>query len=86
MAWMMLPCLLILAFAIFAGGGGLRPWPFLLIIGIMVAGHLWMVFRGHGNKSYEEKHNDAVNGERPSPGSTSSVDEKKNHSDHSCCH
>ena len=85
MMWMMLPCLLILIFAVFAGGGGFRSWPFLLVIGAMVAGHLWMMFRGHGHDSSEE-HNDAAETDKPSQGNAPSVAEKKGHSGHSCCH
>lgn len=82
--WMMLPCLLILVFAIFAGGGGLRSWPFLAIIGAMVAGHLWMMFRGHGHDSSEseEEHHSMADTKQPS----APADEKKGHSNHSCCH
>jgi hypothetical protein len=87
MMWMMVPCLLILVFAIFAGGGGLRSWPFLLIIGAMVGGHLWMMFRGHGHDSSgEEQQRDAADAEHASPENTPAASEKKGHSSHSCCH
>lgn len=79
MMWMMLPCLLILVFAIFAGGGGLRSWPFLLIIGGMVVAYLWMMFRGHG--SHGDDHTDNAE-------SVSKKAEPTDHSkgNHSCCH
>ena len=54
--WMMLPCLIILVFAVLFGGGGLQSWPYLALIGVMVAGHLWMMFRGHG--SHGDEHAD----------------------------
>ena len=59
MMWMMLPCLIILVFAVLFGGGGFRSWPYLALIGIMVAGHLWMMFRGHG--SHGDEHTDHKN-------------------------
>lgn len=84
--WMMLPCLLILVFAIFAGGGGLQSWPFLVIVGVMVAGHLWMMFRGRRRGSSDEEHRDMTDIKQISQENTSSTDEKKGHTDHSCCH
>ncbi len=84
--WMMLPCLLILVFAIFAGGGGLRSWPFLAIIGAMVVGHFWMMFRGRGHESSDEERHDMADAKEASPKNISPADEKKGHSNHSCCH
>ena len=88
MMWMMLPCLLILAFALFTGGGGPRSWPFLLVIGAMVVTHLWMMFRGHGSRSSDEGHATMADGKQISPEDNSVVTsaENKGHSDHSCCH
>lgn len=86
MMWMMLPCLLILVFVVFAGGGGLRSWPFLAIIGVMVVGHLWMMFRSHGHGSSDEEHRETTDTKKVPPENVPSADEKKGHSGHSCCH
>ena len=86
MMWMMVPCILIVIFAVFAGGGGFRSWPFLAIIGAMVAGHLWMMFRGHGHGSSDDNQHDMTDMKQASPENVSRADEKKDRSDHFCCH
>ena len=79
--WMMLPCLLVVAFVVVAGGGNLRSWPFLAAIGAMVAVHLWMMLRGHG--SHGGDHSGDTAPEAEAEEIKSSAHEKK---DHSCCH
>ncbi len=79
MIWMMLPCLLILGFVIFAAGGGVRSWPFILIIGGMVVAHLWMMRRGHGSQDTEDHSSHAA----ADPKKAESI---KHGGGHSCCH
>ncbi len=87
MMWMMLPCLLILVFFVLAGGVSFGSWPLLALVGIMVGAHLWMMFRGHGHGSSDENHSDMTDTKQASPDDASPhVDEKKDHSGHSCCH
>ncbi len=56
MMWMMIPCLLLVAVVLF-GGGGLASsrYLWLIILGVCVVPHIWMMFKGHGG---HEEHND----------------------------
>lgn len=55
MIWMMIPCLLLVGF-LFLGGGNLSSsgylWP--ILIGVFVAAHVWMMFKGHGGTNTED--------------------------------
>ena len=82
--WMMLPCLLILVFFLFAGGVGFGSWPLLALVGIMVGAHLWMMFRGHGHGPSDKDHSDTK--QAFPDNAPSHADEKKDNSGHSCCH
>ena len=70
MMWMMIPCLLLLGF-LFLGGGKLSSngylWP--ILIGVFVAAHVWMMFKGHGGHRDDEAQNtfDPTLGEKPDP-------------------
>ena len=86
MMWMMIPCFLLLGF-LFLGGGKLSSggylWP--ILIGAMVAAHLWMMFRGHGSHGdhhadHTENHTEQNVAEAGK--AEPAVHEKK---DHSCC-
>ena len=63
MMWMMIPCLLLIAFALFGGGSlASSKYLWLIIVGVCVVPHIWMMFRGHGGHSddnAEDKINDA---------------------------
>jgi hypothetical protein len=54
MMWMMIPCFLILGFLFLSEGklssvsSGGYLWP--ILIGIFVAAHIWMMFKGHGGQ------------------------------------
>lgn len=57
--WMMLICIVPLVVLLFVGGelsSGGYLWP--ILIGVFVAAHLWMMFKGHGG------HGDANTGEK----------------------
>ena len=49
MIWMMLPCILLMGF-ILLGGNKLSSskYLWLIIVGVCVVPHLWMMFKGHG--------------------------------------
>jgi hypothetical protein len=57
MMWMMIPCLLLLAFALFGGTGfASSKYIWLLVVGVCVIPHVWMMFRGdHGNEQQVEE-------------------------------
>jgi formate hydrogenlyase subunit 3/multisubunit Na+/H+ antiporter MnhD subunit len=52
MMWMMIPCLLLLGF-LFLGDGRFPAskyfWVILVVIGVCVGPHLWMMLKGHRN-------------------------------------
>lgn len=85
MLWMMLPCLLILGFALFSGGGESRSWLSIIVIGAMVGGHLWMMLRGHGHEPSEDEDSATTEKKETPPEDAPHADEKKSRSDHSCC-
>lgn len=81
--WMMLPCLLILVFAILAFGRGSLSWPLLVIAGIIVVVYLWIMFRSkHGNGPSDEERDDTIDVKPTSPENSSHVDEKKDYLNH----
>ena len=49
MMWMMLPCLLLVV-VVLLGGGKLASsnYLWLIMLGVCVVPHLWMMFKGHG--------------------------------------
>lgn len=50
MLWMMIPCLLLLLGFLFLGGGKLSSsgYLWLILIGVCVVPHIWMMLKGHG--------------------------------------
>ncbi|MEK7465726.1 MAG: hypothetical protein AAB631_03040 [Patescibacteria group bacterium] len=82
MMWMMVSCLLIFGFIVFAGGGAFQSWPSFILIGAMVGVHLWMMRRGH--TSSQKNHADDHEPKADSVAVTESVKDEKG--DHSCCH
>jgi len=80
MMWMMmLCCALPLVFLLFAGGavfsgGYLLP----IIIGVFVAAHIWMMFRGHGKHGGTDVDEKTDDGKDP--------ETKDGHKKGSCCH
>ena len=65
MMWMMIPCLLLLAFIMFSGNGlGASKYLVFIMLGVCVVPHLWMMFKGgHGehvdNNNTENKIDDS---------------------------
>lgn len=56
MMWMMIPCFLLLGVLFFGGGKLSSSWYlWLIIIGICVGPHIWMMLRGHGSHGSENK-------------------------------
>ena len=84
MMWMMIPCLLLIAFALFGGGNlASSKYLWLIIVGVCVVPHIWMMFKGHGKHSdtnTEEKSDIAL--EKPN----TTVENKDNKHGGSCCH
>ena len=84
MMWMMIPCLLLLG-VLFLGGGKLSGsgYLWLILIGVFVVAHVWMMFRGHGkhdDTNTEDKTDDA-SAQEPK---TKDEDGKNKHG--GCCH
>ena len=68
MMWMMIPCFLMVAVLLFGGGKFTSSkYLWLIVIGICVIPHIWMMFKGHkkedstdnpeNNKDEHSKHN-----------------------------
>lgn len=52
MMWMMIPCLLLMAFALFDGGSLVSSkYLWLIIVGVCVVPHIWIMFKGHGEST-----------------------------------
>ena len=80
MMWMMVLCcavpIILLLFAgstVFSGG---YFWP--ILIGVFVAAHIWMMFRGHGKHGGTDGDEKADGGEEPKT--------KDEHKKGGCCH
>lgn len=81
MLWMMLPCLLLLGVFLFSGGTFASSGYFWLILtGICVVPHLWMMLKGHGGHS---EHNDTDASEETDSEEQPKKDEHKHGG---CCH
>lgn len=54
--WMMVICCMLPLVLLFFGGGTLFSGGYFLpiLIGILIIGHLWMMFRGHGDKNEKQ--------------------------------
>lgn len=78
MMWMMIPCFLLLGF-LFLGGSKVVPseYLWLVIIGVCVVPHVWMMFKGHGGHDDSHESNTAAASEEKEP---------KDKSKHGCCH
>lgn len=86
--WMMvICCALPVAILLFGGtalfSGGYFRW---FIFGGLGVAYIWMMFRGHRYRSSDEAHHDMADTKPASQENVSPSDEKKGHSDHSCCH
>ncbi|MEK7132868.1 MAG: hypothetical protein AAB830_02340 [Patescibacteria group bacterium] len=82
MMWMMIPCLLLLGFLFFSGGKLSSSgyfWP--LLIGIFVAAHIWMMFKGHDGHG---GHSDTDTEEKTNVAEDSKT--KDGHKKGGCCH
>jgi hypothetical protein len=84
MMWMMIPCLLLVVVVLFSGGKlGSSNYLWLIMLGVCVVPHLWMMFKGHGghgDNNTEDKINDASTKEPE----TKDGNEKSKHG--GCCH
>lgn len=78
MMWMMIPCLFLLGI-LFLGGDKLSGGGYLrsILIGVFVVAHVWMMFRGHGHTSTEDKTDNASAKESAA---------KDEHKHSGCCH
>ncbi len=88
MMWMMTTCILLFAALLFVGIGGgsfLAGYLWPILVGAMVVGHIWMMFRRHGHVSSNEENHDVADAKKSSSENASDVDKKKNNSGHSCC-
>ncbi len=60
MMWMMIPCLLLIVFVLFGGASSKYLW--LIMLGVCVVPHLWMMFKGghggHSDTNIEDKKDD----------------------------
>ena len=86
MMWMMIPCLLLLAFIMFSRNGlGASKYLVFIMLGVCVVPHIWMMFKGghngHGNYNTEDKTDNTSDKQLEAK-------EKYNKSEHggSCCH
>lgn len=80
MMWMMIPCILLIAFVLLSGGGlASSKYIWLIIIGVCVVPHVWMMFKGHGHggTDTEDKIDDA---------SAKQPGEKDEHKHNGSCH
>lgn len=49
MIWMMIPCLLLVVIFLFGGGGLVSSkYLWLIMLGVCVVPHIWMMLKGHG--------------------------------------
>lgn len=78
---MMLPCLLLLG-VLFLGGGKLASswYLWLILIGVCVVPHIWMMFKGHGGHG---EHSDTDASEETDSEGQPKKDEHKHGG---CCH
>jgi len=81
MMWMMIPCLLLLAFVLFGGNGlGASKYLVFIMLGVCVIPHLWMMFKGgHGDEHSDTNTEDGI-----SDTITKNKDEKSK--DSNSCH
>jgi len=84
MIWMMIPCLLLVAVVLFGGGKFISSkYLWLVMLGVCVVPHIWMMLRGHrghSDNNMEDKINDASTKELK----TKDGNEKSKHG--GCCH
>ncbi len=83
MLWMMIPCLLLLGFLFFSGGKLSSGYLWLIIIGVCVVPHIWMMLKGHGGHG---GHGDADTDEKTNVGEDSKTITKDEHKKGGCCH
>jgi len=84
MMWMMIPCLLLVV-SVFFGGGKLASsrYLWLVLLGVCVVPHIWMMFKGHGGHG-ENNTEDEINDASTKELETKDKNEKPKHS--GCCH
>ena len=80
MMWMMVICCALPIAILFFGGAALFSGGYLgfILVGILALICIGMMFRGHGHSSLNNEHHDTTD--------VAHADEKKDHSNHSCCH
>ncbi|MFA6272905.1 MAG: hypothetical protein WC673_00200 [Candidatus Paceibacterota bacterium] len=92
MMWMMIPCLILLGI-LFFGGDKLASsgYLWLIVIGVCVVPHIWMMFKGHGGHKDDEMEGKS---DLPVAGNTAPTGvalekpsgEKDEHKHSGCCH
>lgn len=97
MMWMMIPCLLLLG-VLFLGGGKLASFNYLwlIMLGVCVVPHLWMMFKGHGSHKVHGDNNTedkidlsaetAVQAGGTSAKQSETRDGHNKHKNGGCCH
>ena len=87
MLWMMLLCALPLVILLLAGGKLFSAgYLWLILIGVFVVAHFWMMFRGHrsDNSEHDGHNSEAENKETPPVAANDTQNEHKKHG--GCCH
>lgn len=57
MLWMMLPCLLLFIVILFGGDKFVSSnYLWIIILGVCVAPHIWMMYKGHSDHSTHDDH------------------------------
>lgn len=83
MIWMMVPCLLLVVIFLFGGGGlASSKYLWLIMLGVCVIPHIWMMFKGHGEQN-EVTTEDKIDGTSEKQLETKNEDNKHGGS---CCH
>ncbi|MDO8552287.1 MAG: hypothetical protein Q7S01_02015 [bacterium] len=77
MLWMMVPCLLLIGF-LFFGGEKLfsSGYLWLIILGVCVVPHVWMMWKGHGGRGFDGN----------SKAAASEQADTESHEKGGCCH
>ena len=80
MMWVMIPCLLLFGLLFFGGSKliSLRYF-WLIMVGICVVPHVWMMFRGHGGHGNSDDKKSATDSDKQ-------PEEKNEHKHGGCCH
>lgn len=85
MIWMMIPCLLLIVVTLF-GGEKLASFNYfwLIILGVCIVPHIWMMFKGHGEHDNNGTENKISN--ISTTGQSETKNENKENKRGRCCH